>query len=84
MIRVNATPTRRAEIRAMLADMPTERFKLMGLGNLAYIRRVEVGGAARHAVCGADGTVLSVFDSDDEARAAIARNDMNAGTATLH
>ena len=84
MMLINATPGRRAEFRAMLADMPAERFKLMGLGNLAYIRRVEVGGAARHAVCGADGTVLSVFESADDARAAIARNDMNAGTATLH
>lgn len=72
------------DIARALESLSGDDFRLFGLGNLAYIRPVTVDGVERQAICGADGTPLSVVDSADEARKLLSRNEMSTGTSALH
>jgi hypothetical protein len=49
-----------------------------GLGQVAYIREVRIMNKSLFAVHAADGTPMSVFDTETAAREAIAENDLEA------
>ncbi len=72
------------DVRQILRNLSDQDFKFFGMGHLAYIKRVQVSGQSLFAVCGADGTPLSVVDSYDDARSILQHNELSTGTATLH
>lgn len=49
-----------------------------GLGQIAYVREVRVMNKSIFAVHAADGTPMSVFDSETAALEAVAQNDLEA------
>lgn len=84
MITIASTVRQRQDVIQVLEQLSGHDFRFFGMGHLAYIRPVRVDGQNRYAICGADGTPLSVVDTAQEAREIIMRNDMGAGTAMLH
>ncbi len=49
-----------------------------GLGHIAYIREVKIMNKSLYAVHAADGTPMSVFDTENAALDAVAENSLEA------
>ncbi|MBP2300164.1 hypothetical protein J2850_002870 [Azospirillum picis] len=64
------------DIHSQLRQISAQDFASFGLGDVAYVRPVEVDGVAAFAIHAADGTPLSVVDGRELAFAAIVQNDM--------
>ncbi|PWC34287.1 DUF1150 family protein [Azospirillum sp. TSO35-2] len=70
------------DIQTHLRQLSPQDFASFGLGDVAYVRPVEVDGTAAFAIHAADGTPLSVVADRDLAFAAIIQNDMEP--ASVH
>lgn len=69
--------------RSILKDLSSQDFRNFGLQQVAYMKPVVAADQVRRfAVCGADGTVLTVLPTANAAIAAIIHNDLEA--ITLH
>ena len=55
---------------------PVELLATFGAGTAAYIKRIEVDGAAAWAIYGADGAELAVMENRDVAFAAARQHDL--------
>ncbi|CAO3351611.1 DUF1150 family protein [Azospirillum sp. 11R-A] len=64
------------DTHSQLRQLSTQDFASFGLGDVAYVRPVEMDGAAAFAIHAADGTPLSVVADRELAFAAIVQNDM--------
>lgn len=70
------TVTMMNDTHSQLRQLSTQDFAGFGLGDVAYVRPVEMDGTAAFAIHAADGTPLSVVADRDLAFAAIVQNDM--------
>ena len=84
MLTITGGPQRKQEVVEALRGLTDRDFRFFGMGHLAYIRPVRVGGENRFAVCGADGTPLTVVESAGEARDILARNALGGGSGMVH
>lgn len=64
------------DTHSQLRQLSTRDFASFGLGEVAYVRPVELNGTAAFAIHAADGTPLSVVGDRELAFAAIVQNDM--------
>ncbi len=64
------------DTHTQLRQLSPQDFASFGLGDVAYVRPVEMDGTAAFAIHAADGTPLSVVADRDLAFAAIIQNDM--------
>ncbi|ALG70724.1 hypothetical protein VY88_05570 [Azospirillum thiophilum] len=64
------------DTHSQLRQLSPQDFAGFGLGDVAYVRHVEVDGTLAFAIHAADGTPLSVVAERDLAFAAIVQNDM--------
>lgn len=62
----------------LLKNLSSQDFLTFGMHDIAYVRRVEVEGQEAFAVHAADGTPLSVLDTQDEALSVIRHNDLES------
>ena len=58
------------------SQVPAEILAMIGEGTTAYIKRIEVDGAAAWAIHGADGSELAVMGDRDVAFAAARQHDL--------
>lgn len=84
MIAIAGSAEKKKEITQVLKGLSGNDFRLFGLGNLAYIRPVTVDGKSLYAICGADGTPLSVVDNMAAAHDILLNNEMSTRTSRLH
>ena len=70
------------ETTELLKNLSTQDFLTFGMHDVAYVRKVQDDDKEAYAVHAADGTPLSVMDSEDEALHVIRHNDLE--TAILH
>jgi hypothetical protein len=61
----------------LTTTMPVPEFLNFGVGQVAYMRPMVVMGKTVWAVHAADGTPISVFNTEDQARQAAAQGDMD-------
>ena len=64
----------------LLKSLSPQGFLALGNGHVAYIRVMEVGGNKAFAIHGADGTVLTLTDSLENAISLVRQNDLDAVT----
>lgn len=64
----------------ILKNITTQDFLALGISDMAYIRKKMENGRAIYAIHAADGTPLSIMDSENEAVSAILQNDMDVVT----
>ena len=53
-----------------------QNFATFGLGEIAFVRQVEINGHPAFAIIGADGAAITAYPSADAARGAIIQEDM--------
>jgi hypothetical protein len=63
------------EIRR-IRQLSARELALFGIQDIAYIKRVEIDGAAGYAVHAADGTKIAVLPARDLAFAAVRQHDL--------
>jgi hypothetical protein len=61
----------------LIETMPVPEFLNFGMGQVAYMRGLLVAGKTVYAVHAADGTPISVFNTEEQARAVTAEQDMD-------
>jgi len=59
-----------------LKNISLREFALLGMSDMAYVKRVVVSDEVRYAIHGADGTQLAVVSNEDVAYATIRQNDL--------
>jgi hypothetical protein len=59
-----------------LKNISPREFALLGMNDMAYVKRIVVNDEARFAIHGADGSQLALAPSEDLAHATIRRNDL--------
>ncbi|MGH7123435.1 MAG: DUF1150 family protein [Stellaceae bacterium] len=59
-----------------LKSISPREFALLGMDDMAYVKRVVVKDEAKFAICGADGSQLAVAPSEELAYATIRQNDL--------
>jgi len=70
------TMTMMNDTHSQLRQLSTQDFASFALGDVAYVRPVEMDGTTAFAIHAADGTPLSVVADRELAFAAIVQNDM--------
>ena len=71
------TPTEKATSSVALPMTHPDLLQL-GVGQVAYIREVRIMNKCLYAVHAADGTPMSVFDTEHAALEAVSQNDLEA------
>jgi hypothetical protein len=61
-----------------LKSISSREFALLGMDNLAYVKRVVVNDEPGFAIHGADGTQLAVVPNEETAYFTIRQNDLEA------
>jgi hypothetical protein len=61
---------------AKLRLISSKEFALLGVEDVAYVKRVTVNGAARYAIHAADGTEMAVLTDRDIAFATLRQHDL--------
>ncbi|HBH26768.1 MAG TPA: hypothetical protein DDX54_05150 [Rhodospirillaceae bacterium] len=84
MVTISGGMREHADVVSALKGLTDRDFRFFGVGQLAYIRPVRIEGEVRYAVCGADGTPLTVVSSATEAQDILARNAMGSGSGMVH
>ena len=64
----------------ILKSLSPQGFLALGSGHVAYIKTIEVSGNKAFAIHGADGTVLSLTDSLENAVSLVRQNDLDPVT----
>jgi hypothetical protein len=59
-----------------LKSISPREFALLGMNDMAYVKRIVVNDGIQFAICGADGTQLALAPSEDLAYATIRQNDL--------
>lgn len=59
-----------------LKNISLREFALLGMSDMAYVKRVVVSDEVRYAIHGADGTQLAVVPNEEVAYATIRQNDL--------
>ncbi len=59
-----------------LKSISPREFALLGMNDLAYVKRVVVNDEVKYAIHGADGTELAVAPTEELAYATIRQNDL--------
>lgn len=63
-----------------LKHISQREFALLGMNDMAYVKRVVVNDEAKFAIFGADGTQLALAPSEEFAYATIRQNDLEPVT----
>ena len=63
-----------------LKNISQREFALLGMNDLAYVKRVVVSDEVKFAIHGADGTQLALAPSEELAYATIRQNDLEPVT----
>jgi hypothetical protein len=59
-----------------LKNISPREFAVLGMNDLAYVKRVVVNDEPRFAICSADGTQLALVPNEDIAVATVRQNDL--------
>jgi len=59
-----------------LKSISPREFALLGMNDMAYVKRIVVNDGIQFAICGADGIQLALAPSEDLAYATIRQNDL--------
>lgn len=59
-----------------LKNISSREFALLGMNDMAYVKRVVVSDEVKFAILGADGTQLALAPSEELAYATIRQNDL--------
>lgn len=63
-----------------LKNISPREFALLGMNDMAYVKRIVVNDEVKFAICSADGTQLALTPSEEFAYATIRQNDLEPVT----